>query len=86
MIIKCEICGKEFEGYQRSRYCSDECRIVVRRQNDRERVARRKYINKQTKVENHTVSISDIEKLARQAGMSYGQYVAKVNANHQISH
>lgn len=77
MIINCGICGKKFEGYLSSKYCSDECRRTARRQNDRESDARRKYRKKEKKVKNQTVSISDIAKLARQAGMSYGQYVAE---------
>ena len=82
----CGICGKEYYGYQSSRFCGAECRkkrakwldeihaerkTELRRAREREkRMAKKALEGRKT--------ITDIANEARQAGMTYGQYVARM--------
>ena len=63
MISKCEWCGKEFDRRNAQRYCGPECKSAAMRK------------SKQKKKGN---SITDIAVAARAAGMTYGEYVARV--------
>lgn len=66
-MIKCAICEKEFEPKGKNQdCCSKEC------SKERERNISRwnkKLINK--------LSLSDINRMAREKGMSYGQFIAR---------
>ena len=63
MISKCEWCGKEFDRRNAQRYCGPECKSAAMRK------------SKQKKKGN---SVTDIAVAARAAGMTYGEYVARV--------
>ena len=75
-VKTCHICGKRFIGYNATKYCGLECsRVANRDRNKRfhenEKVRKRKANSNET-------AIVDIAVEARKAGMSYGQYVAKM--------
>jgi ribosomal protein L20 len=79
---KCIICGGRFEtnffGSRNAKYCPI-CRKEVNKQRDKEAYKRRKE-KKQQKAEadeNRPLTLSEIAALARENGMSYGQFVAK---------
>lgn len=61
---ECNWCGISFEAEQKRKYCTEECRKYA---NGR---GRRKSKN--------TASLEQIIKLANEAGLTYGQYVAKM--------
>ena len=60
----CSWCGIIFEAEQKRKYCSDECRHLANGIGKRE-----------TK---YNFALGNIAKLAREAGLSYGKYVAKM--------
>lgn len=66
-VFTCEYCGMMFHGDRRNKYCSVECR----RKADGGRNVKRK--KKKTEM-----SIDQVAKLAREAGLTYGVYVAKM--------
>lgn len=76
-IINCAMCGKSFVATRRNaKYCGEICLLAGRAalarkysENAKDRKAMRK---KQRQ------SITDIAVAARHAGMTYGQYVAKM--------
>jgi hypothetical protein len=68
--LKCNFCGKPFTNKRRKSYCSNECRLMANG-----RCARPK--PKDKKAEKPKVSIAEVCVLARQQGLTYGQYVAK---------
>ena len=65
-MYTCSWCGITFESPQKKKYCSDECRVLSYK-------GKRKKPKRQT-----ALSIQEVSKLAREAGLSYGQYVAKM--------
>lgn len=79
---KCVVCGKEFERKGRQIYCSRECsRVKINeraRLFSREAEQRKKEecIRKRNIKKSKANVINEIAKAAREAGMSYGQYVA----------
>lgn len=80
---KCIICGGIFEtsffGSRNAKYCP-VCRKEVNKQRDKEAYQRRKE-KKQKKSEvdeNRPLTLSEIVAIARENGMSYGQFVAKM--------
>lgn len=90
MIKKCEVCGAEYvSNYTNTKYCTD-CRIEVKREQDRQHEKRRvrdwrksigyhksvKQTDKSAKKAGSTVE--EIVRRATAAGMTYGQYVAKM--------
>ena len=90
MIKKCEVCGAEYQSvYTNTKYCPD-CRIEVKREQDRQHEKRRvrdwrksigyhksaKQTNKSVKKAGCTVE--EIVRRATAAGMTYGEYVAKM--------
>jgi hypothetical protein len=89
MIKKCEVCGAEYlSNYTQSKYCAG-CRIEVKREQDREHEKRRVWdchnggyhmIAKQTvnSVKKTGCTVEEIVRRAAAAGMTYGQYVAKM--------
>lgn len=90
MIKKCEVCGAEYpSNYTQSKYCA-ACRIEVKREQDRQREKRRvrdwqnsgyhksvKQTDKSAKKAGRT-TVEEIVRRATAAGMTYGQYVAKM--------
>ncbi len=64
--IQCAYCGKLYNTLRKCKYCSVECR---NRANGK--AAR--------KPQKPAVSIVEIARLARECGLSYGEYVAKYN-------
>lgn len=82
MIKKCEVCGAEYlSSYTNTKYCA-ACRIEVKREQGRQHEKRRirdwqnSGYHKSAKKAGCTVE--DIVRRATAAGMSYGQYVAKM--------
>lgn len=92
MIKKCEVCGAEYlSSYAQSKYCAD-CRIEVKREQDRQHEQRRvrdwqnsgchKGVKQTVKsVKKAGCTVEDIVRRATAAGMTYGQYVAKMEGN-----
>ncbi len=81
----CAICGKELTGTQ-VKYCSAECRYKAQVQRQRS-LYKKEYKSTLTEAEEKQkkkrgrprkrLSIADINQLAREEGLNYGQYVAK---------
>jgi predicted nucleic acid-binding Zn ribbon protein len=72
MQKKCKYCGKEFDATKSKRlYCSDKCKKSRWREKDK----KRKY---GVHMENPNAAVVDMAVKAREAGMTYGQYVAKM--------
>lgn len=76
--IKCRICGKTFVPRGSTTVtCSDECRREnARRQREKWRKKHRAVV-KANRIKG--LSIGEVSKMAREAGMSYGQYVSEIN-------
>jgi len=80
----CAYCGKTFEhNNTQTKYCGNECRAAVQREQNLRH--RRKYLDRQAtkpkakrkpKIEKPK-TLSEIAAAAREAGMTYGEYVAK---------
>ena len=67
---KCVICGKEYKSISvRALTCGKDCRNEYRRRKDREKRSVKTCRNS---------TLDDVLKKAREAGMSYGKYVATV--------
>ena len=70
----CGICGKEFEVKAKNqRYCCCECKskatkIAQAKGREKTREAKKKKTEK--------LSVTEIDKLAKAAGMSYGKYIS----------
>lgn len=80
-VRNCVICGKLFVARTvNGKYCSEECQTEgLRRRtrnNWRDNEAKKKEIRKSKK--KRQKELVDIAVEARKAGMSYGQYVAKM--------
>ena len=75
--IRCEHCGREFLSDRANRkYCSYECKEAVKKAQRRDyNKKRRKKTDKKT--DKCRTSLTDINRIARETGMSYGQYVAQ---------
>lgn len=77
---QCEFCGKSFIAKKSNgRYCSNECA----RKGYKER-AKEYYREKKMEQERQAkgkLTVTEITKKARQAGMSYGKYVAQMERN-----
>lgn len=85
---ECVVCGNPLTGRQ-SKYCSDECKRVAFRRERHKYVYKYKKPEPETEVDEikaepkeetkpkNVPSIAEINKLAREAGLTYGQYVAK---------
>lgn len=65
MIKTCTVCGKEFDGSNRSKYCSKECRNKSKSFNRNEKVCMDQYDNGY---------MADINAEAKKLGISYGHY------------
>lgn len=67
---KCVICGKEYKSISvRALTCGKDCRNEYRRRKDREKRSAKTCRNS---------TLDDVLRKAREAGMSYGKYVATV--------
>jgi hypothetical protein len=84
MIKKCKICGRTFMQNTRNQMCcSKECAIINNRNGCRERTRLRNeelkentaYKQGRRREKKEVKSIAEIQKLAREAGMTYGKYV-----------
>lgn len=77
---KCEICGKLFDAWNnRQKFCSDDCRYKHKLQQGA--VFREVYKSQEQKQKSRKKkkpTLTEISAAARQAGMTYGQYVAKM--------
>lgn len=84
-IKKCDICSKEYLATsERRRYCSDPCRKEANRRNIRERNRQRAEKAKESVLievpekKKKEMSLTEMAAAARKAGMTYGQYMAKM--------
>lgn len=72
--MKCKICGKEFfNEHRRQIYCSPNCQ---KRAQSLRAIERKKAKANQVKKDNYS-EIVRVAKLAREAGLTYGQYVLR---------
>ena len=72
----CPVCGKEFNKWKGGRvYCSDKCRNMYHAKRHNEMFKKEPEVKKKKKVKKGK-TISQISAEAREAGMTYGQYVA----------
>lgn len=80
----CKICGREFTPNTRNQICcSKECSIINNRNGCMERtMARNEELRENTnykkgkrKKKKDVKSIEEIQRLARESGMTYGKYV-----------
>lgn len=71
----CVICGKIFPSRCGAKYCSTECKKEGDRRNAKVSAQRRKEEKNRPKIKSQT--LAEIAKKAREAGMQYGDYVAK---------
>ena len=70
----CEICGRKFETrHPQTRVCSDECR-----KKKREEWKSAYNENQSSRKRAASSNLAEVSRLAREAGMSYGKYVAKM--------
>lgn len=70
--ITCEMCGEKFLSYRSNiKFCSDACRSAAKREYPS--VKRRC-----GEVTTPSSTLAEINQQARDAGMSYGQYVAQL--------
>lgn len=89
MIKKCEVCSAEYQSnYTNTKYCPD-CRVEVKREQDRQHEKRRvrdwqnsgyhKSVKQTVKsAKKAGCTVEEIVRRATAAGMTYGQYVAKM--------
>ncbi len=90
MIKKCDVCGAEYQSvYTSTKYCA-ACRIEVKREQDRQHEKRRvrdwqkssgyhKSVKQTVKsAKKAGCTVEEIVRRATAAGMTYGEYVAKM--------
>ncbi len=65
----CLVCGKTFMSFSARKYCSNDCKLIA---NGRKK--RRNVLTKEP-----SFAIEEVCLMARNEGLSYGQYVAKYN-------
>lgn len=79
-VKKCEICGKLFDAWNKAqKFCSDECRYKNKLQQGA--VFREVYKaqeKKQKTRKKQKMTLAQVAVAATQAGMTYGEYVAKM--------
>lgn len=68
-ILVCEECGRMFNSKGAKKYCCAECRVLATNTKTRKNVFTKE----------PSVNIETVTRLAREEGLSYGQYVAKHN-------
>lgn len=74
--LKCPVCGREFQKYRRKAYCSPKCVQINFYKRRRESGANKP--KKKKKGPNQ--ELSEWALAAREAGMTYGQYTALMEA------
>ena len=75
-ILQCAMCGREYiTTAPKSKYCSYECKYAADRVRE---VEKRKKRRERMAPRETTKSVAQIDKLAKKAGMTYGEYVAKM--------
>ena len=80
MKYTCAVCGREFEKVKnRQTICSDECRMLKRKECERRNHMQRKLKSESEKRKSasNSKSIAEIQAEARNLGLSYGEYVAR---------
>lgn len=78
---KCENCGKIFASYKPQHiFCNPECKKEATTKKRKERRMLEQQMEKEqpTKTKKKVNAIEDIANAASRAGMTYGQYVAKM--------
>lgn len=69
------LCSKEFvQEHKNQLYCCPECRTIANRERSAEYDRERRAAKRREKTKK--VTLRDINKKAKEHGMSYGQYVA----------
>lgn len=63
-MYECAWCGKFFDSDRKKKYCCDECRIKA-------------YQKRPTRRKKPKLSLAEVNALAREEGLTYGQYFAK---------
>ena len=75
MNKRCVVCGMQFSAKTRANTCSKECREkrkdlkITEWKNNQKRVVKKESLARK--------SLSEINELARQEGLTYGEYVAR---------
>lgn len=80
--VICKICGKEFTTSSVAKCCSEECKKENEKRNVASYYMRVGKNNKKTKTKakkEKKLTVTEIAVKAKEAGMSYGQYVARMN-------
>lgn len=79
MITKtCPICGKEFlTKIKKTKYCSEECRREKERRRAIKQWEEKKAEQQKKKKEKHIPQLDELNRRAREAGMTYGKYMAE---------
>lgn len=76
---KCEYCKKDFYADRhQTRYCSMKCRRAAQEQRKKEKEKEQNNYIEKTDKKPHKSNITEINRMAREAGMSYGKFVAKM--------
>ena len=79
-ILTCEMCGTDFETDKKYiKYCGDACAKEAQRRKAVERRAVAKTIKAVKNTIKRETTLTEIAVAAREAGMSYGQYVGMVH-------
>ncbi len=74
-IVICEVCGELFESNRpQSKYCSAECALIAKKRMEAGRVR----TQTPPKCTTDNQNIKEIMRKANEAGLSYGQYVSKI--------
>lgn len=76
LTSKCPVCGKEFSYDTRRHkiYCSSDCRLKF--YDEQKKKSNQEQSKRKKKKKSNMKSIQQIAVEARNAGMSYGEYVA----------
>lgn len=70
LIVKCQCCGREVEAKNpKKKYCGPLCA---------KQMQRKKYAAKTHERPKTNAAVTEIAKQAQAAGLSYGQYVARM--------
>ena len=76
-IVQCKICGKEFTTVlNRKKCCSEEC--VKKNSKINQEIWWNKQKGIKPKKKEKKLTVTQIAVMAKQAGMTYGQYVARM--------
>lgn len=74
-IRKCVVCGKAYEATYNSKYCGVECRQIM---NSELQKKWREEKAKPKKPRKKKETVVDIAAKAKEMGLTYGQYVARM--------